>query len=69
MVAPFDIFRTEADGTLRWFGAASDLDIATKRVRELATSSPGNYFVFSQTTGNKLKIKPESPDEPAEPKK
>jgi hypothetical protein len=59
MVAPFDVFKHEPDGSLCWCGAFPDLETAKTKVRELLKSSPGEYFIFSQSTGNKLYIKPD----------
>ncbi len=57
MIAPFDLFRTETDGCVKWLGVCADLDEAKARVRDLSVALPGEYFVFSQTTGNRLFIK------------
>jgi hypothetical protein len=59
MVAPFDVFKHEPDGSLCWCGAFQDFEAAKTKVRELLVSSPGEYFIFSQSTGNKLYIKPD----------
>ena len=58
MVAPFDVFKHEPNGSLRWCGAFADLEAAKDEVRELLVSSPGEYFIFSQSTGEKLYIEP-----------
>ena len=57
MVAPFDVFKHEPDGSLYWCGAFQYLEAAKTKVRELLASSPGEYFIFSQTTGHKLSVK------------
>jgi hypothetical protein len=57
MVPPFDIFKVESDGSLRWREAAATLDEAQARVREPVLSSPGEYVIFSQATGHKMFIK------------
>jgi hypothetical protein len=59
MLAPFDLFRTEADGSVKWLGVCLDVDAAKARVLELSTVIPGVYFIFSQTTGRRLFIKPD----------
>jgi hypothetical protein len=59
MIAPFDLFRTETDGSVKWLGVCADLDAAKARVMELSVALPGEYFIFSQTTGNRLFIKPD----------
>jgi hypothetical protein len=57
MIAPFDLFRTEVDGSVKWLGVCVDLDAAKSRVIELSLTLPGEYFIFSQTTERKLFIK------------
>jgi hypothetical protein len=57
MIAPFDIFLTEAGGSLRWLEAAETLEAAKARVQELALCSPGEYVLLDQRTGNKIVIK------------
>jgi len=59
MVPPFDIFRAEKDGDLRWLEAARDLETAKTRVQILGTTVPGEYLIFSHVTGNKISIKVE----------
>ena len=59
MEPPFDIFKRQAGGSVRWLGVATDLEAAKLRVRELAESIPGEYFIFSLATGHRLKIKVE----------
>ena len=57
MIAPFDLFRQESDGTIIWLGAVEELEAAKAKARELIVRTPGTYFVFSQTSGNKMYIK------------
>lgn len=59
MIPLFDIFRAEPNGDLRWLEAAPDLDKAKQRIRTLAVSSPGEYLVLNQRTGNKTTIRVE----------
>ena len=56
MVPPFDIFKRQGGGSVRWLGVATDLEAAKLRVRELAESVPGEYFIFSLATGQRLQI-------------
>lgn len=56
MIPPFDIFKVESSG-LRWMEAAADLERAEARVKVLAASSPGEYIVLNQSTGEKISIK------------
>jgi len=57
MIATFDLFRTEADGTVKWLGVCADLDAAKSQVIKLSVTLPAEYFVYSQTTEQKLFIK------------
>jgi hypothetical protein len=61
MISPFDVFQTEADGSVYWFGAFTDLEAAKARVHELLESYPAEYFIFSQATGHKLFFKSQRP--------
>jgi len=56
MIPPFDIFKVEAS-ELRWMEVAADLERAKARVKILATSSPGEYIIANQETGEKVSIK------------
>jgi hypothetical protein len=57
MIGTLDLFRLEADGTVKWLGVCTDLETAKARVMKLSTTLPAEYFVFSQTTEKKLFIK------------
>jgi len=59
VIPPLDIFRKE-QGNYVWKGAAESLELAQSKVKQLAEKSPGEYMIFSQTTGNKIVIKIES---------
>ena len=49
-IAPFDLFRKDADGTAVWLDCTTDLQTARARLTRLAaTSVPGEYFVFDQS--------------------
>lgn len=56
MIPPFDIFKVES-GQLRWMELAADLERAKARVKIMATSSPGEYIIANQQTGEKISIK------------
>jgi hypothetical protein len=56
MIPPFDIFKLES-GELRWMELAADVERAKARVKILATSSPGEYIIANQQTGEKISIK------------
>ena len=59
MIAPFDLFRTEADGSVKWLGVCDDLDAAKARVVELSKTLPDDYFIYSQTTERKFFVTPD----------
>jgi hypothetical protein len=47
----FDIFTgTTTEGGATWLEAVSSLANARQRMEEIASKSPGEYFVFSQAT-------------------
>ena len=56
MLAPLDIFKMQ-DGTYVWKAAADSFELAKSTVLRLAASSPGEYMIYSQTTGNKIVVK------------
>jgi hypothetical protein len=62
MLAPLDIFIKMEDGTYGWKAAADSFEIAKSTVKRLATNSPGEYMIFSQTTGNKIVVKDGLPE-------
>src|SRR5229473_5826276 len=57
MIPRFNIFKVESDGP-RWMEAAATMERARARVKLLATSSPGEYIIANQKTGEKISIKP-----------
>src|SRR5260370_36235520 len=59
MIPPSDIFKVESSG-LRWMEVAADLERAKARVKVLAASSPGEYIILNQETGEKISIKPKT---------
>jgi hypothetical protein len=56
MPRPLDIFKLEKDGIV-WKGTAENLEVAKESVKAMVETSPGDYLIFSQTTGNKTVIK------------
>jgi hypothetical protein len=56
MPRPLDIFKLEDDGSIVWKGTAETLEIAKLSVRKLAETSPGDYLIFSPTTGEKTVV-------------
>jgi hypothetical protein len=59
MIPPFDIFKVESSGH-RWMEAAPDLERAKARVRTLSASSPGEFLILNQVTGEKLSVLPKT---------
>jgi hypothetical protein len=41
VIAAFDLFRTEADGSVKWLGVCLDVDAAKARALELSAAIPG----------------------------
>ena len=56
MFPPLDIFKTYSDGSVLWRGAVQSLVAAKLRIQRLALSSPGEYLVIDQHTGNRVRI-------------
>lgn len=51
MLTPhLDILKRQKDGSFIWIEARSDIEIAEKRIEQLASIEPGEYFVFDQRT-------------------
>jgi hypothetical protein len=76
MVPPFDIFKRQRGGSVRWFGVAVDFEAAKARVQELEASDPGEYFIFSLATGHRVFVNSDNPaiaspakNSPSEPSK
>jgi hypothetical protein len=59
MIPPFDLFRVETDGSVKWLGVCADLEAAKVRVRNLSMRFPAEYFIFSQATERRLFITPD----------
>jgi hypothetical protein len=57
MPTPLDIFKLENDGSVAWKGTAENLEIAKLSVKVMAETSPGDYLIFSLTTGDKTVVK------------
>ena len=55
MLAPLDIFQLQ-DGAYVWKAAAESFEVAKSKVQQLARTAPGEYMIFSQTTGKKTLI-------------
>jgi len=59
---PYDIFRKDSHGVPVWVEAVPDLERAQLRVVELDKEKPGDYMIFSQTTGSKIVVKDGLPE-------
>lgn len=57
MVPPFDIFKKQSGGSVRWIEVVADLEAAKLRVKELVECVPGEYFIFSLISGRRLDVK------------
>jgi hypothetical protein len=57
MRPPVQIFRVQSDGGLHWMEAAEELERAKARVKTLGASSPGEYVITNEQTGERLSIK------------
>ena len=57
MLDPFDIFKMEQNGTVRWVRATSDFERAKSYVnRVLAVAIPADYLILNQRTGERTII-------------
>ena len=57
MVPSLDIFKISGGGVL-WRDAVATLEIAKARIRKLALSSQGEYFILDQKTGQRTFVAP-----------
>jgi hypothetical protein len=55
VLPPLDIFKMQ-EGTYVWKAAAETFELAKSKVQQLAAIAPGDYMIFSQTTGKKTVI-------------
>ncbi|MCU1244014.1 MAG: hypothetical protein JWO71_4740 [Candidatus Acidoferrum typicum] len=65
MFHPLDIFKADPDGTVLWRGAAENFVAARACIKKLALSSPGEYLILDQPTGQRTLIT--LPDTSTEP--
>ena len=54
MVPSFDIFKIHSIGDALWRDVAESLVGVSVSIETLITSSPGEYFIFDQKTGQKI---------------
>lgn len=57
MIAAFDLFKEEANGTVFWWEAVSNVEAAKGKARELMVRRPGKYFVYCQTNGETVYVR------------
>ena len=59
MFYPLDIFKTDSDGGVLWRGAVESVEAAKVRIQKLALSSPGEYLILDQKTGQRVLVTPD----------
>jgi hypothetical protein len=59
MFHPLDIFKTASDGGVLWRGAVASIEAAKARIQKLALSSPGEYLILDQNTGQRVLVTPD----------
>ena len=57
MVPSLDIFKISG-GAVLWREAVTTLETAKARIRKLELSSPGEYFILDQKTGQRFFVTP-----------
>jgi len=58
MLEPFDIFKMEQNGSVRWVRAITDLERAKLCVQKvLAVTAPADYLILNQRSGERIIIK------------
>jgi len=59
MVPFLDIFKIDSlGGGVLWRDTVATLETAKARIRKLALSSPGEYFILDQNTGQRVFVTP-----------
>ena len=56
MVPSFDIFKIDSIGNVLWRNAAESLAAARVSIETVARSSPGEYLIFDQKTGQMVLV-------------
>jgi hypothetical protein len=57
MLDPFDIFKVEHNGSVRWLRAIADLERAKSYVSKvLVVAAPADYLILNQRTGVRIII-------------
>ncbi len=57
MVPPIDIFKIDGSDAL-WREAVESFEAAKACIQKLALSSPGEYLIFDQHTGDRVSVTP-----------
>jgi hypothetical protein len=58
MLDPFDIFKVEQNGSVRWLRAIADLKRAKSYVvKILVIAAPADYLILNQRTGARIIIR------------
>lgn len=58
MLDPFDIFKVEQNGSVRWVRAIADLERAKLCVLKILTiAAPADYLILNQRSGERIVIK------------
>ena len=56
MASSLDIFRIDPGGRVLWCGAVKSFVAANARIQMLAVSSPGEYLILDEDTGNRILV-------------
>lgn len=56
MIPEYDVFRIDDNG-LTWIESAVTLDDALMRIQQHGAKQPGDYFIFDQSTGERIMLK------------
>jgi hypothetical protein len=56
MTPSLDIFRIDPGGRVLWCGAVKSFVAAKARIQMLAVSSPGEYLILDEDTGNRILV-------------
>jgi hypothetical protein len=57
MLDPFDVFKVEQNGSVRWLRAIADLERAKSYViKILVIAAPADYLILNQRTGERVII-------------
>ena len=54
MIHSFDIFKIQPGGQVCWQGTQESFLTATKHIQRIILSSPGQYIILNQITGEKV---------------